>query len=173
MKILVTGGGGFLGRHIVKRLLARGDQIAILGRKPQPDLIEKGISMIQADIADESAVVEACRDQDVVYHVAALAGIWGPRKNYFNANVLGTRNILKGCRKHRVSKLVYTSTPSVVFNRNHLRNADESTPYGSDWLCHYAETKAIAESEVLAANHSDFRTVALRPHLIWGPGDNH
>lgn len=173
MRTLVTGGGGFLGRYIVKRLLERGDSVTILGRKPQPDLAEKGVKVVQADIADEAAVVEACWGQDVVYHVAALAGIWGPRETYFRANVVGTRNVLKGCKEQKVRKLIYTSTPSVVFSGGSLQNADESQPYGTRWLCHYAETKAIAEAEVLSANCPDLRTVALRPHLIWGPGDNH
>lgn len=162
-----------MGRYIVKRLLDRGDVVTILGRNAHPDLEELGVKTVRADIASREAVVAACEGQDVVYHVAALAGIWGPREAFVRTNVEGTRNVLEGCLKHGVGKLVYTSTPSVVFNGEPLRNVDESQPYGSHWLCHYAETKAMAEAEVLAANGDRLRTVALRPHLIWGIGDNH
>lgn len=173
MKVLVTGGGGFLGRYIVARLLARGDTVTILGRSRHPDLEALGVIWVQGDIANGERVMAACQGQDVVYHVAALAGIWGPRQVFFKTNVEGTRHVIEGCRRHEVGKLIYTSTPSVVFTGEPLRNVDETRPYGSNWLCHYAETKAQAEAEVLAANGLTLRTVALRPHLIWGVGDNH
>jgi nucleoside-diphosphate-sugar epimerase len=173
MKVLVTGGGGFLGRYIVKRLLARGDAVTILGRSDQPDLAQQGVKVVRGDISNRDLVVGSCQGQDVVYHVAALAGIWGRRETFFRTNVLGSRHVLEGCRRHGVGKLIYTSTPSVVFTGEPLRGVDESQPYGSNWLCHYAETKALAEAEVLAANGPGLRTVALRPHLIWGVGDNH
>lgn len=173
MKVLVTGGGGFLGRYIVRQLLARGDEVTILGRSRHADLEQLGVRSVQADLADEAAITEACRAQETVYHVAAMAGIWGPRQHFFRANVLGTRHLLEGCRRHGVEKLIYTSTPSVVFSGGPLRGVDESQPYGRRFLCHYPETKAQAEREVLAANSLELRTVALRPHLIWGVGDNH
>lgn len=173
MNVLVTGGGGFLGRYIVRRLLARGDSVTVLGRRVHEDLAREGVSTVQADISAREEVIAACRGRDVVYHVAALAGIWGSRDDFVRTNVEGTRHVLAGCREHGVGKLIYTSTPSVVFSGGPLRGVDESQPYGTRWLCHYAETKAMAEREVLAANGPDLRTVALRPHLIWGPGDNH
>ncbi len=173
-RILVTGGGGFLGRYLVRRLLERGDRVAILGRTPHPDLVEMGVEEIRADLADRERVTEACRHRDVVYHVAAKAGVWGRWESYFQPNVEGTRAVLEGCRRHGVGKLVYTSTPSVVFTGDPLAGVDESIPYGRHWLCHYAHTKALAEREILDANRSgDLNTVALRPHLIWGVGDNH
>jgi 2-alkyl-3-oxoalkanoate reductase len=173
MKVLVTGGGGFLGRYIVARLLERGETVTTLGRSAQPDLEERGVRVVRADLADSTAVAGACAGQEVVYHVAALAGIWGSRESFVRSNVVGTRNVLEGCRRHQVKKLIYTSTPSVVFSGTALQGVDESQPYGSHFLCHYAETKAQAEREVLAANSGQLRTVALRPHLIWGVGDNH
>lgn len=173
MNVLVTGGGGFLGRYIVKRLLDRGDAVTILGRSAQADLEALGVTVLRADLGERETVVEACRGQNVVYHVAALAGIWGRREDFFRINVTGTRHVIEGCREHGVGKLIYTSTPSVVFTGEPLRDVDESQPYGSHWLCHYAETKAQAEAEILAANQPGLRTVALRPHLIWGIGDNH
>lgn len=173
MKVLVTGGGGFLGRYIVRRLLARGDSVTILGRSAHPDLEKLGAAVVRTDISARDPVVAACRGQDAVFHTAALAGIWGPRELYYRTNVTGARNVIEGCRRHGVGKLIYTSTPSVVFSGQALRGVDETQPYGSRFLCHYAATKAEAEREVLAANGSSLRTVALRPHLIWGVGDNH
>jgi len=174
MKILVTGGGGFLGRYIVKSLLERGYEVAILGRSPQLDLVQQGIRHFQGDLEDAELVQAACEDRDAVFHVAAKAGIWGSLKSYYQPNIVGTRNVLFACQKQGVRRLVYTSTPSVVFNRQSFRNADESTPYGRDWLCHYAQTKSMAEKEVLYSNQSNgLRTTALRPHLIWGIGDPH
>ncbi|MEX2382589.1 MAG: NAD-dependent epimerase/dehydratase family protein [Opitutales bacterium] len=173
-RILVTGGGGFLGRSLVRKLLVRGDEVHILGRSPQPDLDRKGVRVISCDLADSERVVEACRGMDTVFHVAARAGVWGSWRSYYEPNVQGTLAVIEGCRKAAVPRLVHTSTPSVVFNGEPLRNADERMPYGKDWLCHYAHTKALAEREVLAANEpGKLSTVALRPHLIWGVGDTH
>ena len=108
-----------------------------------------------------------------VSYVAAKAGHWGSYQEYFRANVQGTRNVLAACQAHGVGKLVYTSTPSVVHEGGDLEGVDERMPYARRFLAHYPATKAIAEREVLAANGPALATVALRPHLIWGPGDNH
>lgn len=173
MKILVTGGGGFLGRYIVQELITRGQQVSIFGRSPQPDLTALGIKTHLGDIADAQSINKVISNQDAIFHVAAKAGIWGSWDSYYSPNVQGTQNILKACKVHRIPYLVYTSTPSVVFNGEPLQNVDESMPYGKNWLCHYAHTKAIAEQEILAANSPSLKTIALRPHLIWGKGDNH
>ena len=174
MKALVTGGGGFVGKAVVERLLARGVEVSSIGRSPQPGLEKMGVEVIQGDLADKAATVDACKGMDAVFHVAAKAGVWGSRESFFNANVVGTRNVLTGCREGGVGRLIYTSTPSVVFNGGQFTGEDESLPYGSNWLCHYAETKAIAEEEVLSSNGKDgLASVALRPHLVWGVGDPH
>ncbi|MDX2109246.1 MAG: NAD-dependent epimerase/dehydratase family protein [Verrucomicrobiota bacterium] len=174
MKVLVTGGGGFLGRHIVDLLLKRGDMVRILGRSPQPDLVARGVRVVQGDVSDFAAVEAAAKDSDAVFHVAAKAGVWGAQADYFNANVFGTRNVIEACRRHSVRYLVHTSTPSVVFNGHSFQCADESLPYGTQFLCHYAATKAQAEREALAAHQPKRLDIcALRPHLIWGVGDPH
>lgn len=174
MRVLVTGGGGFLGRYVVKELLQRGYNVRIFGRQSQPDLEALGVHVFKGDLADPIAVNNAIFDRDAVFHVAAKAGIWGDWESYFRPNVIGTRNVLKACKTHGIEYLIYTSTPSVVFNGGDLRNVDETMPYGKEWLCNYAHTKAIAEQEVLAANGlGKLRTTALRPHLIWGEGDQH
>jgi nucleoside-diphosphate-sugar epimerase len=118
-------------------------------------------------------VLAAVRGCDAVIHTAAKPGVWGPFAEYFAANVLGTQNILDACRAEGVRKLVYTSSPSVVHAGGDLENADESLPYPAHYETHYPKTKAEAERRVLAANGPELAAVALRPHLIWGPGDNH
>ncbi|MDB5100436.1 MAG: 3-beta hydroxysteroid dehydrogenase/isomerase [Cyanobacteria bacterium RYN_339] len=171
MKALVTGGGGFLGGAIIDQLLARGDQVRSFQRGDYPALAAKGVEVVKGDVADAAAVIAACEGIDVVFHVAAKAGAWGPYAEYHRANVGGTRNVLAGCRAHGVRKLVYTSSPSVVFGGGDMEGADESVPYASHYEAPYPATKAEAERAVLASNGPDLATVALRPHLIWGPGD--
>lgn len=173
MKVLVTGGGGFVGRKVVDRLLARGYAVRSFGRKPQVELEALGVEVRCGDLTDAAAVATACEEIDVVFHVAARAGVWGSWDDFYRPNVMGTEHVIAGCRKHGIQRLVYTSTPSVVFNGRPIVNGDESMPYGSDWLCHYAHTKAIAEKKALEANSEALSVVALRPHLIFGPGDPH
>jgi nucleoside-diphosphate-sugar epimerase len=170
---LVTGGTGFLGRHIVEKLLAAGRPVTVLARTPAPDLEKRGVRFIRASLDDESAVRAACRGINTIFHVAAKVGVWGRYDDFFLANVLGTRALLAGAREHGVTRFVHTSTPSVVYNGRSLANADESLPLTTSCPSPYPLTKAIAEREVLAANSASLRTVALRPHLIWGVGDPH
>lgn len=171
--VLVTGGTGFLGRRLVERLLAAGRPVAILGRTPAPDLENRGVRFIRAALDDTAAVAAACAGVETVFHVAAKVGVWGRYDDFFRTNVLGTRALLAGCRAHGVRRLVHTSTPSVVYNGRDLAGADESLPLTTACPSAYPLTKAIAEREVLAATADEFRTVALRPHLIWGVGDPH
>ncbi len=173
-RILVTGGGGFLGREIVHQLRARGERVRSFGRTPQPALTALGVEVVAGDLADAAAVERAVAGCDAVIHTAAKAGIWGPRDSYYRPNVLGTQNVLAAMRRHGVARLVYTSTPSVVYNGASHAGLDESQPYGSDFPCYYPETKALAEQAVLAAqDDGKLRVIALRPHLIWGAGDPH
>jgi nucleoside-diphosphate-sugar epimerase len=173
MKVLVTGGGGFVGSYLVGRLLARGDDVRSFGRSPQPALEAKGVEVVCGDLADADAVRAACAGVDAVFHVAAKAGVWGSWDSFYQPNVVGTRNVVKACRAEGVERLVYTSTPSVVFNGEPIQNGGQEMPYGRNWLCHYAHTKAIAEQEALGANSDSLKVVALRPHLVFGPGDPH
>jgi len=174
MHALVTGAGGFLGQHIADQLVQRGDWVRALVRRPSPTLARLGVETVQGDVRDREAVQRACGGVDVVFHAAGIAGIWGPWEHYFGINTVGTRNIIAGCRRAGVPRLVYTSSPSVTFDGGDQEGVDESQPYPHRWLCHYSHTKALAEQEVLAANDGGgLRTCALRPHLIWGPGDPH
>jgi 2-alkyl-3-oxoalkanoate reductase len=170
---LVTGGGGFLGGAIVRRLVDRGDSVRSLARGDYPELRRLGVETIRGDVGDGEIVARAVDGVDVVFHVAAKAGIWGPRSEFVRANVDGTRNVLEACRSRGVGRLVFTSSPSVVSGGGDLEGVDESIPYPTRFEAFYPETKAEAERMVLEANGPDLATVALRPHLIWGPGDNH
>jgi len=173
MKALVTGGGGFLGGAVVRRLLDRGDSVRSFTRSAYPWLAEIGVEQVQGDLATLPDVERAVAGCDVVFHVAAKAGVWGRYADYYAVNVTGTENVIAACRKHAVGKIVHTSTPSVVHAGGDLEGVNESVPYAKHFEAYYPETKAKAEQAVLAANGPDLATVALRPHLIWGPGDPH
>ena len=173
MKALVTGGGGFLGSVIVKQLLEKDWSVKTIQRNDYPQLRAWGCETIQGDLTDKNKVLEAVRECDVVFHVAAKAGVWGSYQEYYLANVIATENVIAACKELGVSKLVYTSTPSVVFDGNDEIGINEETKYASNYFNAYQYTKAQAEKKVIAANSNELKTVALRPHLIWGPNDPH
>ncbi|WP_282298365.1 MULTISPECIES: 2-alkyl-3-oxoalkanoate reductase [unclassified Stenotrophomonas] len=173
MKILVTGGGGFLGQALCRGLVERGHEVLSFNRGHYPSLAALGVGQIRGDLADAEAVRHAVAGVDAVFHNAAKAGAWGSYDSYHKANVVGTDNVIAACRANGIGRLVYTSTPSVTHRATHPvegLGADE-VPYGENFQAPYAATKAIAEQRVLAANDAQLVTVALRPRLIWGPGD--
>ena len=172
-RILITGGGGFVGRALVKRLLPYDVEIRVLGRNTYDDLSASGVDCYLGDIASHSDLIAASKNVDLVFHVAAKAGIWGKWDEYYNANCLGTENVLTACRENDIKKLVYTSTPSVVFNGEDICGAGHELAHATHFLCNYAKSKSIAEKNVLAAASDSFHVCAIRPHLIWGPGDPH
>ncbi len=173
MKALVTGGGGFLGGVIVRMLQERGDDVRSFSRGAHPALSKLGVEQIRGDLSNRQQLTVAAKGCDTVFHVAAKAGIWGSYDDFYSANVTGTSNVLDACRENGISRLVYTGSPSVVFDGLDVEGGDESLPYPSHYEAHYPKTKALAEQIVLKANSPDLATVSLRPHLIWGPGDNH
>ena len=173
MRALVTGAGGFLGRALTRRLLDRGYQVRAFARGDYPELGAWGVECVRGDLRDPLATAAACHGTDIVFHTAAVAGIWGKWQYYYDINTLGTYHVVAGCRQHHVPRLVYTSSPSVTFDGSDQCGVDESVPYPNRWLCHYPHTKALAEQHVLQAADESLRTCALRPHLIWGAGDPH
>ena len=173
IQYLVTGGGGFLGRYIVEQLLARGDAVTVFARGAYPELEALGAQVVRGDVQDAEAIRRACAGMDVVYHVAARAGMWGPWDDFYGVNVTGTRNVIAACRANKIPKLVNTSSPSVIFDGEPHEGVDESYPYPTRYESPYPHTKAIAEQDVMAAHGPDLLTVSLRPHLIIGPRDNH
>jgi len=171
---LVTGGGGFLGLYLVEQLVARGDRVRVLCRGKYPRLAELNVECVPGDIRDPAAVASACARVDTVFHVAAVSGIWGSWQHYHSINTQGTENVIAACRAQNVARLVYTSSPSVIYDGQDHRGANETLAYPTRYLCHYPHSKALAERAVLAANATHgLATTALRPHLIWGPRDNH
>jgi nucleoside-diphosphate-sugar epimerase len=173
MKVLLTGGGGFLGGAIAERLVERGHEVRSFSRGRYPALEELGILHVRGDLANREDVLAAAEGCDAVVHTAAKAGVWGDPAAYRRANLDGTRNVLAACRRHQVPRLVYTSTPSVAHAGGDIEGGDESLPYTTEPKTPYQATKTLAEREVLAAQGDDLQVVALRPHLIWGPGDPH
>ena len=148
-------------------------KVRSFSRSRYPELEALEVENIQGNLDDLSAVRAACADCDVVFHVAAKVGIWGKYKDYYQINVQGTENIITACRDNSVGRLVYTSSPSVVFDGSDMEGVDESYPYPTHHPTPYTSTKAAAEQLALAANGAELRTIALRPHLIWGPRDSH
>jgi nucleoside-diphosphate-sugar epimerase len=173
MKVLVTGGGGFLGSAIIRALIANGHSVRSYSRGDYPHLQALEVDARRGDICDADALRLAADGCDAVIHAAAKAGVWGAADEYEQINVQGTRNVIDACRALNIRRLVYTSSPSVVFAGEDEDGIDESAPYPPRYLAHYPRTKALAERAVLAANDATLATVALRPHLIWGPGDPH
>lgn len=173
-KIVVTGGGGFIGGAIARALKANGYHVLSLSRGDYPELREIGIETVRCDISkDVERVVNAFTGASAVFHVAAKVDMWGSYEDFYSSNVVSTRVVLDACRTKGVERLIYTSSPSVIADGEDLNNIDESYPYPDKYLGLYSLTKAQAEKEVLAACDENLQTISLRPHLIWGPGDNH
>ncbi len=171
-QVLVTGGGGFIGGALVRRLLDQGVAVRSLSRQPYPELEALGVTQLQASIEDAPAVTRACEGCDVVFHVAGMNAAWGRRAAFYRTNVTGTEVVVQACRAAGVPRLVFTSSPMAVFDGTHQAGIDERHPYPPQWPSLYAETKAKAEQLVMAANGKGLTTVSLRPRLVWGPGDN-
>jgi nucleoside-diphosphate-sugar epimerase len=169
VRALVTGGGGFLGEALVRALVARGDQVRVLARGDYPHLRALGVEALRGDLCDAPTVNAACREMEVVFHTAAKAGGWGPKREFEATNVAGTAHVIDGCEQHGCV-LVYTSSPSVVHVHRDVEGENESLPYPASYTADYPRTKAIAERAVRAAKVA---SISLRPHLIWGPGDHH
>ena len=171
MRALVTGGGGFIGRRLVAFLRARGDAVTVVGRRAYPDLERLGAACAAADICDSPALGRAMAGCDVVYHLAAKVGTWGDRREFDRVNVDGVCSALDAARAAGVPRFIHASTPSVVGYSRDVENGGQDLPYASRSGSVYADSKAAGERMVLAANGPGLATVALRPHLVIGPGD--
>jgi len=171
--VLVTGGGGFLGGAIIRALVQKGETVRSFSRSRYAQLDALGVEQVQGDLCDFTALIQACRNVEAVFHTAAKAGVWGTFQEYYRPNVIGTRNLIKACMDCGVQRLIHTSSPSVVFHNENMEGMDESVPYPATFHAHYPHTKAMAEQMILQAAAQGLPTIVLRPHLIWGPGDPH
>ena len=167
MRVLVTGTTGMLGRGVALALAARGDAVTVLQRHSAG----LGLPEVLADVADADAVRAATAGHDAVIHLAAKVNVVGSEAEYLRVNVGGTRAIADACLAAGVERLVHVSSPSVAHPGRSLvgRGADPADPATARGP--YARTKALAEQIALGANSSELSVVAIRPHLVWGPGD--
>ena len=172
MKILITGGNGFLGRNIFKKL--KGHELYSFSRSEHPFYKENLVTWIKGDICDYETLKKAIKGMDVVFHTASKVSPWGRWEEFYAINVEGTKNVIRACQETGIKKLIYTSSPSAVFGKTDLKNADESTPYPKEFVANYGRSKAMAEKLVLDSHgKKGLSTVALRPHLIFGEEDPH
>jgi nucleoside-diphosphate-sugar epimerase len=167
VRVLVTGAGSLLARRTAEALLARGDEVVCLQRHP----VDLDTDQVLADVRDAERVVSAAEGCDAIVHAAAKVGVVGQWEEYRSINVDGTANVIAAARRHGVTNLVHVSTPSVAHVGDAIvgGGADPATTgRRGAW---YAESKAIAEQLALGAVSPDLAVVAMRPHLVWGPGD--
>ena len=167
MRVVVTGASGMLGRGVARALADRGDRVTVLQRRPAGI----GLPEVLADISDDAAVRTAVSNHDAVIHLAAKVNVVGPEAEYERVNVHGTRAVVNACVTAGVPRLVHVSSPSVAHAGRSLigRGADPADPATARGP--YARSKAAAELIALDADRAELAVVAVRPHVVWGPGD--
>ena len=171
MKVLVTGSSSLLGGQIVRQLVQRGDTVTVMQRKPAAVAGELGLEQHLGDVVDPEVAAQAVAGVDTVIHLAARVGVVGTREQFFSTNVVGTRVMLAAAQAAGVQRFVFVSSPSVAHTGAALagHGADAADPRHAKG--EYSKSKALAEQEVLAADGDGITTIAVRPHLVWGPGD--
>ncbi len=173
MKILVTGGTGFLGKTLARRLLKEEYQVTIIGRNKQigNQLEAEGMTFIQANLSDQAAMIQACREQDYVFHCGALSSPWGKYQDFYETNVIGTKNIIAGCQKYNIRRLIHVSTPSIYATNSDRVDIKEDDLLPDTFINHYAQSKYLAEQEIDKAYNNGLPVITIRPRAIFGPGD--
>lgn len=173
MKILVTGATGFVGFRLVQQLKAAGHTVFATGRS---QVMGEKISFLEipfrsGSVEDETFVASLTKGMDAVVHLAGLASPWGPYKAFYQANVVGTRNIVQACLRHEVPRLVHFSSPSIYVDSHNRVDVRESDPLPDPFINAYAQTKFLSEKEVNDAAQAGLKTVTLRPRAVVGAGD--
>lgn len=169
MKIIITGATGFLGRNLAESLHHDGCEIIATGRSVRigEALRKTGITFIPADIQNGSQLNNVFSSADCVIHCAAKAGDWGKYKEFYDTNVMGTRQVISACKCNAIKKIIFISTPSVYFNGKDRYNILESDPIPEKQF-HYGKTKLLSENELLALANDGFKTIILRPRAVYG-----
>lgn len=172
MKILVTGASGFIGGRFARFALEQGLSVRVNGRRAEgvEHLVRRGAEFIQGDLSDPELVQQLCHDVEAVVHCAGAVGVWGRRQDFMQGNVQVTENVVEGCLKQNVRRLVHLSSPSIYFDgRSHLGIKEEQVP--KRFNSHYAATKYLAEQKVFGAEEFGLEVIALRPRFVTGAGD--
>jgi nucleoside-diphosphate-sugar epimerase len=168
VKVLITGGRGLLGSAVVRQIQKSGHECVVVQRTPCQ---VPGIREFLDDLAAPTKSEQWIKGVEVVVHLAAKVGIVGSYQEFFDSNVLATRKLLEKAKKNGVQRFIYASSPSVAHTGDALIGAGAGKAEPARVRGSYSRTKALAEIDVLAAHSPNFSTMALRPHLVWGPGD--
>lgn len=173
MKVLVTGATGFLGMKVAKRLASMGFDVTGTGRNERigKEIIKNGITFIPSALDNRDSILALCEKQDYVIHCGALSSPWGKYKDFYQANVIGTQNVIEGCLKWKVKRLIHISTPSIYFHYDKRIDVKENQALPNKFVNHYAKTKYLAELEIDKAFQKGLATITLRPRALFGPGD--
>ncbi|HVT36602.1 MAG TPA: NAD-dependent epimerase/dehydratase family protein [Nevskiaceae bacterium] len=171
MVVFVTGGSGFVGRNLIRACIARGDRVLALARSPQArqQVEQLGAQAVAADL--DSVTAAQLAGVQCVIHAAAKVSEWGARDEFRSVNVDGTRHLLEVARTAGVSSFVLIGTEAAYADGNPIIDVDETRPLPAHPLPRYPATKSEADRMVRAANAPGFRTVVVRPRLIWGRDD--
>ena len=168
MRVLVTGASSLLAGSVARALSERGDAVVALQRNRADGL---DVEQVLGDVRDLAAVEQAVRGCDAVVHAAAKVGVVGTWEDYRSVNVDGTANVLAAARRAGAARVVHVSSPSVAHGGRALVGAPGSAAVTGRRRAHYAESKALAERLALSAGSAELAVMAVRPHLVWGPGD--
>jgi nucleoside-diphosphate-sugar epimerase len=173
MKVIITGATGFIGRNLAETLHADDVEVLATGRSPDKgeQLRKQGIEFRPADLLDLTRLTGLFTPADCVIHCAARAGDWGSYRDFYQANVIGTQNVIRACKHHQIKKILFISTPSIYYNGRDRYNISESDPLPARQTTHYSKTKLAAEKELLALQLQGFRVIVFRPRAVYGPYD--
>jgi nucleoside-diphosphate-sugar epimerase len=167
----VTGGSGFIGGNLIRRLAGDGWRVRALARSDRSAAAvqEAGAEAVRGDLDDVASMQQGAAGSDVTFHAAAYVGEWGSRRDFERGNVDGTRNALEASRAAGVRRFVHVGTEAAILAGEPLRDVDETAPLRPDSKAYYCSTKAQAEQLVRSAE--GIETVVVRPRLVWGRGD--
>lgn len=172
MKALVTGATGFLGGALARRLHGVGWDVTALGRNSLKlnQLEDEGMRPLHLDITKKEELNAAFKGQEIIFHCAALPSPWGNFEKFYQANVIGTRNVVQACLENKVGRLVYVSTPSIYFDYKSRTDVKENDSLPEP-ITHYARTKRLAEEEIDKGFANGLAVVSIRPRALFGEGD--